>query len=189
MTADRSAEPRRRSSRSPANRALCCECGELRTVAQGYRGRPPDDAAAGRAGQWCAWLRCAHCGGTTLHAIIGDVLADEWRSEGCDRERHDRIADRCRRRINRRLGALAAEGVSIVRASSGEEMNLDSSLVEVIEYADDHGFLLRICACAPPSRLLQAVELAEDLLDSPDRLGPWADDTTGIWRGLAVTDP
>ena len=29
---------------------------------------------------------------------------------------------------------------------------------------------------------------AEDLLDDPTQLGPWADDAHGIWRGLAIMD-
>jgi hypothetical protein len=190
VTAGRSGQSGGQSDRRTSNRALCCECGELRTVARSFRGRPPADAAIRRAvGPWCSWLRCAHCGSTTLHAVIADVLADKWTGDGCDRERHDRIVDRDRRRITRRLDALAAEGVTILRASSAEHMNLDNSLVEVIEYADGRGFVLRVCTSATPSRVLQAVELSEDLLDSPDHLGPWADDATGLWRGLAITDP
>lgn len=124
-----------------------------------------------------------------MHAVIVDALADTWRREGCDRERYDRSTDRHRRRISRRLSALAAEGVTIVRAPSAEYMSLEDSLVEVIEYADAYRFLIRVCTSAAPERLLRAVELAEDLLDSPDQLGPWADDAAGPWRGLAITDP
>lgn len=176
--------------RQPSNRALCCECGASRTVAQSYRRRPPEDASVTSVvGPWCAWLRCAQCGTTTVHALIVDALADVWRRDGCDRERYDRTADRNRRRINRRLDALAAEGVTIVRAVSAEDMCLDISLVEVIEYADVRRFLIRVCTTADPTRLLRAVELAEDLLDSPEQLGSWADDSAGIWRGLAITDP
>jgi len=124
-----------------------------------------------------------------VHAVIVDALADTWIRDGCDRERHDRIADRHRRRINRRLDALAAEGVTIVRALSAEHMSLQDSLVEVIEYADVCRFLIRVCTSATPDRLLRAVERAEDILDSPDQLGPWADDAAGLWRGLAIKDP
>jgi hypothetical protein len=35
---------------------------------------------------------------------------------------------------------------------------------------------------------LRAIELAEDLLDAPDQLCPWADDAAGLWRGIATTD-
>jgi hypothetical protein len=158
-------------------------------VAHSYRGRPPDDATDAAAGRWCAWLKCGHCGRTTLHAVIVDALADAWLRDGCDRDRHDRIADRHRRRIDRRLNALAAEGVTIVRAPSAEHMSLQGSLVEVIEYVDVCRFRIRVCTAAAPDRLLRAVELAEDILDSPDQLGPWADDAAGLWRGRAITDP
>lgn len=67
-------------------------------------------------------------------------------------------------------------------------MNLDNSLVEIIEYADTRRFLIRVCTSVAPDRLLRAIELAEDILDSPDQLGPWADDAAGLWRGLAITD-
>ena len=157
-------------------------------MAQSYRGRPPEDALASVVGPWCTWLRCVECGTTTVHALIVDALADSWRRDRCDRELYDRTADRTWRRIRRRLDALAAEGVTIVRALSPEDMCLDMSLVEVIEYADARRFLIRVCTTADPVRLLRAVELAEDLLDSPDQLGSWADDAAGIWRGLAITD-
>jgi len=121
--------------------------------------------------------------------LIVDAMADTWRRDGCDRERHDRTADRHRRRTRRRLNALAAEGVSIVRASSAEQMSLVGALVEIIEYADTRDFLIRVRATAEPPLLREAVELAEDLLDTPDQLGPWVDDATGIWRGLAILAP
>jgi hypothetical protein len=158
-------------------------------VAHGYRRRPPVGALAGAmSGQWCSWLRCAHCGVNTVHAIIFDALADAWRHDGCDRERYDRTADRDRRRIRRRLNALAAEGVTIVRAHSTDDMTVDNALVEVIEYAYIPRFLLRVFTTATPSRVLEAVELAEDALDDPTRLGPWADDSQGLWRGVAIVD-
>lgn len=156
-------------------------------MAQSYRVRPPEGAAAGEvAGPWCTWLRCAHCRVSTVHAVIVDALADTWGRDGCDRERHDRTADRHRRRIRRRLDALSAEGVTIVKALSVDDMNLDDALVEVIEYADARAFVIRVCTTAAPSRLLEALELAEDLLDAPARLGPWGDDAAGLWRGLAI---
>lgn len=169
---------------------MCCECGELRTVAHSYRGTPPESAATSAPpGPWCTWLQCVHCCVTTVHALVVDALADTWRRDGCDRERHDRVADRHRRRIGRRLGALAAEGVTIVRVPCAGDMNLDDALVEVLEYADERAFLIRLCATAEPSRLLEALELAEDLLDAPAELGPWADDAAGVWRGLAILAP
>lgn len=172
------------------NRALCCECGDLRTVAHSCRGNPPVGSASSRpAGPWCVWLRCTHCATSTLHAVIVDVLADKWTSKGCDRERHDRTADRHRRRVSRRLDALAAEGVTVVRARSREDMSVARSLIEVVEYAGARIFLIRVCTSAPPDRLLRAVELAEDILDWPHHLGPWADDAAGLWRGVAITDP
>ena len=68
-------------------------------------------------------------------------------------------------------------------------MSVVGALVEVIEYADTRDFLLRVCPTAEPSLLREAVEVAEDLLDAPEKLGPWVDDATGNWRGLAILAP
>jgi hypothetical protein len=67
-------------------------------------------------------------------------------------------------------------------------MNLDESIIEVIEYADVRGFVVRLCATADPGRLLRALDIAEDLLDEPGQLGPWAVHQGGRWRGLAIVD-
>lgn len=189
MSEGRPAQTERPATPRHRNRALCCECGELRTVAQGYRGSRPGSDAGEPAGAWCTWLRCGNCRASTRHALIVDYMADTWRRDGCDRERHDRVADRHRRRIGRRLNALAEEGVSIDRASSAEDMSLVGAIVEVVEYADTRDFLIRVRATAEPPLLREAVELAEDLLDTPEELGPWVDDATGIWRGLAILSP
>lgn len=171
------------------NGALCCRCGQLRTVAVNYRGRrPPGAAGSQELGPWCTWLHCAHCGELTVHALIVDSLADRWRREGCDRERRDRRTDRHRRRLERRLRALAADGVAVIRAPSSEQMALDEAIIEVVEYADARGFVIRVCAAADPDHLLNALDIAEDLLDEPAQLGRWADDRDGPWRGLAIVD-
>lgn len=68
-------------------------------------------------------------------------------------------------------------------------MNLNEAIIEVIEYADARGFVIRVCAIAEPSRVLHALDLAEDLIDEPAQLGPWADCWEGLWRGLALVDP
>ncbi len=65
-------------------------------------------------------------------------------------------------------------------------MSLVGALVEVVEYADTRDLLMRVHVTAEPRLLLESVELAEDLLDAPERLGPWVDDAAGIWRGLAI---
>lgn len=171
------------------NRALCCRCGEVRTVAASYRGRrSPGTPGSQELGPWCTWLHCGHCGDSTVHALIVDTLADRWSREGCDREKRDRRADRHRRRLDRRLRALAADGVTVVRARTSERMALEEAIIEVFEYADDRGFVIRICITAEPSRLLGALEVAEDLLDEPAQLGLWAADRYGLWRGLAIVD-
>lgn len=171
------------------NRALCCRCGQLRTVAPNYRGRvPPEVAQSHEIGPWSTWLQCAHCGESTVHALVVDTLADRWRREGCDREKRDRRIDRHRRRLERRLRALAADGVTVIRAPSSDQMNLYKAIIEVVEYADIRGFVLRMCATADPGRLLGALDIAEDLLDEPGQLGPWGDDRDGPWRGLAIVD-
>lgn len=158
-------------------------------VATNYRGRrPPGAPGSQKLGPWCTWLLCAHCGESTVHAVVVDALADRWRQEGCDREQRDRRTDRHRRRLERRLRALAADGVGVIRASSNEDMNLDEAIIEVIEYADPRCFIIRICATADPTCLLGALDIAEDLLDEPGQLGPWADDRDGVWRGVAIMD-
>ncbi len=183
-----SADTRRRPGPRPRNRALCCACGQVRTVAQAFRGRKPDDARAQEDGAqpWCAWLRCAHCRTVTRHAVIADSLTQLWRSEGCDRERHNRLTDRCRRRVERRLTALVAEGVTVVRVLETDHMQIDDAHVEVVEYDDTRGLQIRICAAATPQQLLRGLEAVEDVLDEPTRLGAWQDTTEGRWRRLAL---
>ena len=79
-----------------------------------------------------------------------------------------------------------ADGVTVVRAGTSGAMNLDGAIVELIEYADARGFVLRVCVTAEPSRVLHALDLAEDLIDAPAQLGEWAEDRNGLWRGVAV---
>jgi hypothetical protein len=177
----------RRGSRR-RNRALCCECGQLRTVAQSYRGTKPAEipATAIDVAPWCTWLRCAHCDAVRLHAVIADTLAQQWRVQGCDRERHNRLTDRCRRRIDRRLTTLAAEGVTVVKVTTSGDMQVDDAVVEVVEYADARGVQLRICAAATPVQLLRGLDDAEDVIDDLTVLGAWHDSAVGRWRGLAL---
>jgi hypothetical protein len=167
--------------------AMCCACGQLRTVAQTYRGRRPDGAdAIEPAGPWCRWLMCAHCATTTVHALIPNPPPDSWRRDGCDRERENRLADQSRRRIQRRLNEFATEGVTIVRAQSADQMHIDDAVIEVMEFDDARGLLLRVCVSIEPDRLLSALERAEDYLDAPSELGPWIEGAAGRWRGLAL---
>lgn len=123
---------------------------------------------------------------TTVHAVIVDVLADSWSVSGCDREQSDRRADQSRRRIERRLGALAAGGVTVVRVPTSAVLTVDDAIIEVVEYADARGFLVRVRTTDEPRRVLRALEIAEDALDAPTHLGPWADAGDGVRRGLAV---
>jgi len=131
-------------------------------------------------------LRCSHCGAVTLHAVIGDHLSQQWSRDGCDREKHDRRADRERRRIERRISALTSEGVSVVRFATPEDMQVDHVPVEVVQYDDPRGLELHICATATPTQLLRGIEAAEDVIDEPTRLGPWNDTAFGRWRGVAL---
>jgi len=183
-----SAGARRRQAPRPRNRALCCECGQVRAVAQSYRGKKPEEIQAPDAdvAPWCTWLRCAHCDAVRLHAVIADTIAQQWRVEGCDRERHNRLTDRCRRRIERRLKALVAEGVTVVEITASGDMQIDDALVEVVEYEDTRGVQLRICATATPVQLLRGLEDAEDVIDEPAGLGAWHDTPAGRWRGLVL---
>jgi hypothetical protein len=172
----------------PRNRALCCECGQVRAVAQSYRGKKPKAVRAPVPGAapWCTWLRCAHCDAVRLQAVIADTLAQQWRVDGCDRERHNRLTDRCRRRIERRLTALVAEGVTVVEVTTPGDMQIDDALVEVVEYDDARSLQIRICATATPVQLLRGLEDAEDVIDETTALGAWHHTTAGRWRGLAL---
>jgi hypothetical protein len=118
--------------------------------------------------------------------VIVDCLSHRWPTEGCDRERHNRLTDRCRRRIERRIAALIAAGVAVVRVRSIDDMRIDDAPVEVIEYDDSRGLQIRICEAATPDRLLRGIEAAEDILDETRLLGDWQDATGGRWRGLAL---
>jgi len=177
-----------RRGRRPRNRALCCECGEVRTVARSYSGRKPRGFPTPPAGTqpWCTWLRCSHCGAVTLHAVIGDHLSQQWSDDGCDREQHNHRTDRNRRRIERRIAALTSEGIAVIRFTAPEDMQLDHVPVEVVQYDDHRGTQLHICASATPSQLLRGIEAAEDVIDEPTKLGPWNDTPCGRWRGVAL---
>lgn len=184
MSGDRAGDRHRVRQR---NRALCCDCGEVRTVAQSYRGKKPGARTReADAPPSCAWLRCAHCRAVTLHAVIADCRSQQWGSEGCGREGHNRVTDRLRRRIERRLIALAADGVTVVRTTSTDDMYVEDAPVEVLQYDDGRGIQIRICSTATPEQLLHGLEAAEDLVDEPTRLGDWKNTAVGRWRGLAL---
>jgi hypothetical protein len=57
-------------------RALCCECGNLRTVSARYRRRDDahsrDSGADARGWRMTATLRCSACGSGTVHALLRD---------------------------------------------------------------------------------------------------------------------
>jgi len=121
-----------------------------------------------------------------MHAVLVDALADRWGKRGCARERQDRLADQQRRRIERRLLAFAAQGVTVVRTTAGEQMMIDDDAVlEVVQYDDLRGFQLCVSITAAPGTVLRALESAEDLLDDPAELGRWAVTDVGRWRGAA----
>gem|GEM_PF-1961608 len=157
-------------------------------MGQYYRGKNPsnepmpDDPGV----RWCAWLRCEHCREVTLHAVLADNLNHRWGSAGCDRERSNRLRDRSRRRIQRRLAGFAAEGIAVIEKLSSEEMQVDSATLEVVEYDDPRGMEIRISAAATPEQVLHGIEVAEDVIDEPDRLGAWMRTDRGRWRGLAL---
>lgn len=101
-------------------------------------------------------------------------------AEGCDRERHDRLTDACRRR-RRRLAALVAEGVTAVRVLLTDDMQIDDAIVQVVEYEDARGLQIRICGHRPTEL---AAAAAEDLIDEPNALGRWQNTISGRWRAL-----
>lgn len=177
-----------REKLSPRNRALCCVCGELRTVASSYRGKKP--AAAEEldptAAPWCRWLKCSACRIVTLHAVIADAVADGFRRDGCPMERQNRLLDRCRRRIERRLTAFAAEGIAVRRWTAPEDMEVEDASLAILEYGDTGQLEIRLSRDAAPHQLLQALEEAEEIVDERTKLGAWNVTATGRWRGLAL---
>lgn len=177
-----------RNGLKPRYRALCCVCGELRTVARSYRGKKPPEAEDPdpTAAPWCRWLKCSSCRIVTLHAVIADAVTDGSRRDGCPMERHNRLLDRCRRRIERRLTIFAAEGITVRRRTAPEDMEVDDALLEILEYGDTRRLEIRLSRAAPPHQLLRAIEEAEEIIDEPTDLGPWNVTSTGRWRGLAL---
>jgi hypothetical protein len=117
-----------------------------------------------------------------------DDLRSRHHQDGFSHRETDRRRDRCRRRVDRRLRALAADGVTIVRALFSERMHLDAAIIEVIEYADRRGFVIRICATAEPSRLLDALDLAEDPSRRAHPARPLGRPPRRTWRGPAIVD-
>ena len=185
MTGDRKGQ---RKGSSPRNRALCCVCGELRTVAPSYRGKKPPDAEDPdpTAAPWCRWLKCSVCRVVTLHAVIADVVADGSHRDGCLMERQNRLLDRCRRRIERRLTAFAAEGITVRRRTAPEDMGVEDASLAILEYGETGQLEIRLSQDAAPHQLLQALEEAEDIIDGRTKLGAWNVTSTGRWRGLAL---
>ncbi len=157
-------------------------------MAQFYRGRKPAGAEDPDpiAAPWCRWLSCTACHIVTLHAVIVDTVAEGSRRDGCSMERQNRFQDRCRRRIERRLAAFAAEGITVRRRAAPEDMQVANARLEILEFADIRGIEIRVCRAAAPQHLLRAIEGAEDIIDEPTKLGAWTDTPTGRWRGLAL---
>jgi len=79
-----------------------------------------------------------------------------------------------------------SDALTVVYATT--DGTVEGAIIEVIEYVDARGFVVRVSSCAAPEEVLGALHDAEDLLDEPTRLGPWADDADGLWRGMAITD-
>lgn len=61
--------------------ALCCSCGEPRSVSTGYRGRPGDACGEARdlgASRCVVTLRCGHCRASTPHASLREDADRDW---------------------------------------------------------------------------------------------------------------
>lgn len=92
-------------------RALCCECGTLRTIATTYYGRQPTEPIMGRS---LKWVRCATCKVVTTHAVIEDA-STRWRPDGttaCAGERDNLEQTKAQRefpRLLERCGELHIE--------------------------------------------------------------------------------
>jgi len=158
-------------------------------VAPSYRGKKPPDAEDPdpTAAPCCRWLKCSVCRVVTLHAVIADVVADGSHRDGCLMERQNRLLDRCRRRIERRLTAFAAEGITVRRRTAPEDMAVEDASLEIVEYGDTGRLEIRVSRdAAPPPQLLRALEKAEEIVDERTRFGAWNITSTGRWRGLAL---
>ena len=69
-------------------RALCCECGQLRTVSTRYQPRRDDNLSHfndPRGWRATGALKCAHCQAKTRHALLQDqfppVIRDSFEAE------------------------------------------------------------------------------------------------------------
>jgi len=157
-------------------------------VAPSYRGRKPAEAEEidPVAAPWCRWLNCSACRSVTIHAVIADAVADGSRRDGCPMERQNRLLDRCRRRIERRLTAFAAEGITVRRWIAPEDMQVDDAALEILEHGSSRGLEIRLCRSLAPQQLLRALEEAEEIIDEPTKLGAWNFTSTGRWRGLTL---
>lgn len=168
--------------------AICCVCGALRQVSVNYFGQVPDEWRHQEGWQFLAALKCAACKPVTRHALVLDGAADGHETGTDWAELRNRERDRARRRIARRLASFERNFEIDVRWQATLKSG-DS--VEVLQYREEGRvwFLLRLEEGCPPERLASALDKAEDVLDEPDRLGPWRASAHGTgltWRGAGV---
>lgn len=108
------ARKNRRRAPRPKNRALCCECGQLRTVGEHFEGKRPAGREEPDQATWTNWLKCTECGRITLHAEIQDAnRARGFLTRGCIMEEENRQEDVGARIIRRRIAGLRADGIEI----------------------------------------------------------------------------
>ncbi|WP_183093212.1 hypothetical protein [Nocardioides stalactiti] len=120
----------------------------------------------------------------TVHAVVLGRAAQVGPFDGCPRERHDREAERVRRRIRRRIAGLAADGITVVRDVAPDEMHLDQAILELIEH-DTQGLRVSVSERATDREILRGLEAVEDLVDRAAGLGHWRESAGARWRGLA----
>jgi len=101
-------------------------------------------------------------------------------------ERQNRLQDQCRRRIERRLTAFAAEGITVRQRIAPEDMHVDGAALEILEHDGTRNLEIRVSRAVTPHELMQAIDEAEDIIDDPTKLGAWTGTSSGRWRGVAL---
>jgi len=153
------------------NRALCCECGSVRSVARQYNGKKPEGAEEiNRIDKpWCNWLKCSHCARITLHAEIQDFNKSQGYLDGgrCIMEDKNREVDAANRSLRRLLTALRAEGVEVEWCSKSRLVNEEAPVaVELRRNGPSAHYVLTLCDGAGRVALFRTVQRAVYAMDN-----------------------
>lgn len=185
------------SARRPA---LCCECGNVRTVSPNAYPRRADPYSRGegetperlefwkskglREGMDPYWralmmLKCSACGEQTRHALT--------REEGCLDycEEEARRVDMARRELNARLHRLELAGIDVRWRGEGDRWTSERTIIQLYEYRDESPrWYVQVREAADPDQLIRQLVDVERTIDREDLTYEWKQDSDGAqWRG------